>query len=398
MPARRARGRRRRELQRELVAVSRQAATRRQRQLFTSVSAALAVSIALTIFALAQRSNAIDQRNTALARELGAQAQRNYDSDPELSVLLAAEGVRAKGGTESEDVLRTALVRSRVRARDDVGSPVVSVAIAPRDELYVASTFGRRAYVYELDSGRRLASFSTHTYGAAAVWDPKGGRLAVGGSDGIARVFEPRTGATVAQLRTGHDAATSVAWSPDAKLLAVGAVDTAGEDVATRQTGGVAQVWDVASQRLVATLRGHVRGVNALAWTADGRLLVTVGADPRVRVWNARTWTLRGTLAHARDDHVVAVLAPAFGTDYVVTSASIRGDVGELRVQPSDADRVGTRLWNAAHRLTRARVQKLDRPGGDRRAGHPARVRRARQRDRGLRRRGAQATARAHRP
>jgi hypothetical protein len=188
-------------LQRELVMVSRQAATRRQRQLFVGVSGALVVSILLSIFALVQRSHAIDQRKTALARELGAQAQRNYDSDPELSLLLAAEGVQTKAGAESEDVLRTALVRSRVRTRDDVGSPIESVDVSPDDELYVGSTSDQRAYVYDMHTSRRVAAFRTHTYGGVVAWDPKSRRIAVGGNDGVARVVRARTGKSLAELR-----------------------------------------------------------------------------------------------------------------------------------------------------------------------------------------------------
>jgi WD40 repeat protein len=342
-------------LQRELVMVSRQAATRRQRQLFAGVSVALVVAVVLSIVALVQRSSAIDQKHTAFARELGAQAQRNFDVDPELSVLLAAEGVRAKDGAASEDVLRTALVRSGVRARHDLGSPIVSLDISPNDKMYVASTFDERGYVYDMDTNKRLATFKTRTYGAPVVWDPDGRRVAVAGKDGVARVFDARTGRAVAQLKTGHVVAPTVAWSPNGKLLAVAADDTTGTGVDTRQTGGVAQVWNVASKRVVATLRGHVRGVNALAWTPDGRLLVTGGSDPSVRVWNAGSWTLRRTLSHAKDDYIGAIQAPAFASDLVVTSASIRKEIGDLRLTPADASRVGTRLWNVrTGRLVRA--------------------------------------------
>ena len=334
------------QLQSEFLIASRQASTRRQRQLFAGVLAALAVSVALTVFALAQRSAAIDQRNTALSRELGAQAERSSARDPELAVLLAAEGVKAKASTESEDTLRTALVRSRVRARHDLGARVDTVDVSPDNALYVASTSGRRGFVYELGTGKRLSTFDTHTLGADVVWDSASRRVAVGGNDGTARVFDARTGRAVAELATGHDVVTSVAWSPDARRLAVSADDAAGSGVDTRVTRGVAQVWDVAAKRKVATLGGHDRGVSALAWTGDGTALLTGGFDARVRVWRARGWTLRRTLRHAADDYIAEIHTPLQGS-VVVTEAGPSGPVTfESVAAGKDTDRVGTRVWD----------------------------------------------------
>jgi WD40 repeat protein len=335
-------------LQSEFLVASRQAASRRQRRLVAAVSVALAVSVLLTIFALVQRSAAIDQRNTALSRELGAQAERSYARDPELAILLAAEGVKAQASAESEDTLRTALVRSRVRARHDLGAPVESVDVSPDNELYVVSTSDQRGFVYALATSKRVATFATHTLGADVVWDPASRRVAVGGNDGVARVFDARTGRAAAQLETGHDVVTSVAWSPDSRRLAVTADDTAGSGVATRLTGGVAQVWDVASKRKVATLGGHPRGVSALAWTGDGKLLLTGGYDPAVRVWRADGWTLRTTLRHADDDYVGKIHTPALGSGVAATETAPRGPVTLESVASGgkNADRVGTRVWD----------------------------------------------------
>lgn len=332
-------------LQSAFLASSRQASTRRQRQLFAGVVVALAVSVLLTIFALVQRSAAIDQRNTALSRELGAQAERSYERDPELSVLLASEAVKAKAGAESEETLRTALVRSRLRARHALGAPIVSADISPDNALYAVSTQAKRGYVYDLATSRRVATFATRTLGSAVVWDASSRRLAVGGSDGVARVFEARTGRVLARLRTGHDAVLAVAWSPDARRLAVAAGDTEGEGIATRTTGGAAQVWDVAAARKLATLPGP-GGVAALAWTADGKTLLTGGFDPDVRVWRASDWRLRARLRHAADDAVQKIHAPALATGVVVTESVPAGEVTLDRASGDLAERVGVRLWD----------------------------------------------------
>ncbi len=334
-------------LKTELFLVSsRQAASRRQRQLFAAVSVALAVSVLLSIFALVQRSSAIDQRNTALSRELGAQAERSYARDPELAVLLAVEGVEAKASAESEDTLRTALVRSRVRARHALGSPIDSADISPDNKLYAVSTSKRRGVVYDLATSKRLATFDTHTLGADLAWDPSSRRVAVGGNDGVARIFTARDGRLLAGLRTGHDAVAAVAWSPDGRRLAVGAADLTGSGAAVRASGGAGQIWDVASRRKVATLTGHPRGVTEVAWSADGRSVLTGGEDPGVRVWRAGRWTVRATLRHAADDVVTGIELPALNSDVVVTAAAIGGELDFERTGRGLLGRVGTRLWD----------------------------------------------------
>ncbi|MFE7929455.1 WD40 repeat domain-containing protein [Streptomyces sp. NPDC057456] len=66
----------------------------------------------------------------------------------------------------------------------------------------------------------------------------------------------------------------SVAFSPDGALLA-----SAGADRTVRP-------WDVATRRLLATLTGHSDFVNDVAFSPDGRTLASAGDDLTVRLWN----------------------------------------------------------------------------------------------------------------
>ena len=71
-----------------------------------------------------------------------------------------------------------------------------------------------------------------------------------------------------------------VAFSPDGKTLAT----------ASREpVGGNLYLWDVASGKLLATLRGHSAAVQAVAFSPDGRTLASGGSDQTVRLWNVET-------------------------------------------------------------------------------------------------------------
>src|SRR5205823_9752015 len=57
---------------------------------------------------------------------------------------------------------------------------------------------------------------------------------------------------------------------------------------------GQIKLWDVATGKELATLRGHARGAGSLAFSPDGRFLASCGtavsyAPPEVKLWDV-TW------------------------------------------------------------------------------------------------------------
>jgi serine/threonine protein kinase/WD40 repeat protein/tetratricopeptide (TPR) repeat protein len=66
-------------------------------------------------------------------------------------------------------------------------------------------------------------------------------------------------------------------------------------------------LWNVAQEKLVATLK-HEHHVHDVAFSADGRTLVTSSQDQTARIWDAETGTLRGIpLQHPEPVHGIAI-------------------------------------------------------------------------------------------
>jgi WD40 repeat protein len=118
--------------------------------------------------------------------------------------------------------------------------------------------------------------------------------LAAGGSDGVVRLWDYRTGSLLAVLEGHTDYVRSVAFSPDNRLLASGSDD------------GTIKLWDVEEVRLLRTLRGHTDYVRSVAFSDDGTVLISGSDDGTVRVWDMGTYdTIR--IIEAHEGYVLSV-------------------------------------------------------------------------------------------
>jgi WD40 repeat protein len=119
----------------------------------------------------------------------------------------------------------------------------------------------------------------------------------------------------------------ALAFSPDGKLLA-----TSGRE-------GIGRLWDVATWQERASLKGHEGEILAVAFAPDGKTLATGSSDKTVKLWSTATGRLLLTLL----GHTDAVKSVAFTPD------------GRTLATMSSNE---TKLWQAA---TAAEVAARDR-------------------------------------
>ncbi|WP_393058203.1 WD40 repeat domain-containing serine/threonine protein kinase [Streptomyces sp. LN549] len=174
------------------------------------------------------------------------------------------------------------------------------------------------------------------------AFSPDGALLAIGGESGTVQLWDPATRRAVGSpLTEGSSDIGTVVFSPDGALLAAGSDD------------GAVRLWDPFTGRLVrgpltlppieqqATPRrtrwrlrsqprprlAHTNCVNSVAFSPDGSLLATAGADGAVRLWDPSTGLLvREPMV---DDHF-AVCDVAFSPDGSVIATGI--DEGAVRL------------------------------------------------------------------
>ena len=106
---------------------------------------------------------------------------------------------------------------------------------------------------------------------------------------------------------TGHeDVIKSVAFSPDGKYVLTGSADT------------TIKLWEAANGKEVHTLRGHDGEISSVVFSPNGKYILSGGADSTAKLWDVATGqeirTLRG--------HIEEVFSVAFSPDgkYILTA------------------------------------------------------------------------------
>ena len=128
------------------------------------------------------------------------------------------------------------------------------------------------------------------------------------------RTWDMTSGHELPHLQ-GHTASIhAVAFSPNGKLLVSGSEDS------------TVKLWMFPVGTQVATLRGHKAGVLAAVFSPVGNLLASAGLDESVRVWDLATQSVRWVLS----GHAGPVFALAFSPDGRTLSSA--GKDGLLKV------------------------------------------------------------------
>ncbi len=159
-------------------------------------------------------------------------------------------------------------------------SLVEAMAYSPDGKTLATGSF-QELTLWDTDTGKpkaRVTGFADRV--VAIAYAPDGKTFATGGGapteDGEVKLFDA-AGKLITEVKNAHsDQVFGVCFSPDGKLLASGGADK------------FVKVFEVPAGKLVKSFEGHTNHVLDVGWTADGKKVVSCGADAdkMVKVWD----------------------------------------------------------------------------------------------------------------
>jgi dipeptidyl aminopeptidase/acylaminoacyl peptidase len=172
--------------------------------------------------------------------------------------------------------------------------------------------------LWDLQSQKLLRTMRGHhdcIYSVA--FSPDGKILASGSYDKLIKLWDPASGKQLRTLKDHIDAVFAVAFSPDGKWLASGSQDNS------------VKIWDVATGERLYTLSDPVDGISTIAFSPSGKQIAAAGYDMHIYIWNLAQ--SGGTLAQSLIADEGSILQIAWSPDGkdIITSSSD----GSIRVR-----------------------------------------------------------------
>ena len=333
--------------------------------------AASTQAVAQQATAESERDRADQQSQLALSRQLALQALDLAGQQPGLALLLSLEADRL---TDTDDVKNALLGVFQTNANllgyfYGHSAPVTGVALSADGTVLASGDETGMIMLWDVATGQQLSQFSGHTGGITGLdFSADGKQLASSSLDGTARLWDISTslnagvasGAELARpeygdARSEFTKVLGIAFRRGGRTLRIiGCARQAGAsgecnllyvwqwDVAAGQrTGGLLYTGQIlpnlafrADEKMVAftiarrivlanvavgaleqtepTLLGHTGEITGLAFSPDGRLLVSGSLDETVRMWDVNR---RNQIGLPLTGHSGAVRSVAFSAD-----------------------------------------------------------------------------------
>lgn len=238
--------------------------------------------------------------------------------------LAAAADAAAIASASWDSTLRvTQLADGASRAFSGHQGNVNGVAFSPDGRTLLSAGYDASLRLWPLDGATPRIVRLNAPLNALAV--SSRGEVAAGGSDGSVFLLTPE-GELVATIAAADAPIIALAFSPD------------GAQLAAASPRGAVAILDVAQRRQAFTLNGPGLPVWSLAYTRDGRQLLTGGGDRIVRRWDARTGDHLGPVVIERGADVLAGLDGSRGADVFKACAVCH------TLTPGDGQRAGPSL------------------------------------------------------
>jgi len=204
----------------------------------------------------------------------GAEVELDRFSAPATSVALASSGAWVAAGSEDGTVRLTELASGRHRELESHAWRVTAFAFSSDDVWLASGCADHTVRLWRLEDGT-FRAFDAGGYGIEQAAFTRGDErtlITLSGDETELRRLDVETGKPLVPL-AGHQG----------KLLGF-SLSADGRRVLTFGADGATRVIDMADGE-GRTLAGHTQAIRGAGFAADGRMIVTLGYEGTVRVW-----------------------------------------------------------------------------------------------------------------
>jgi WD40 repeat protein len=279
------------DLQREYVFQSRKAADRQRRTTTSLAIGGVVVLAVLAVVAIVMAVRANQQAKISRAGELAAQTELLIEKNFQNSLLLGVESFREYDTTRSRNALfgTTNSSPHLVQFLSGHTNVISSIRVSPDGKKLASGSRDNTIILWDLETGQPIGRpLSKHTGWASSLSFSPDGKILASGScakvyfsqcvQGEITLWDVETYQPIGNPLVEHiSGISSVAFSPDGKTLVSGSDD------------GTIILWDMEMRQPIGKpLQGHTDQVSNVAFSPNGKILVS-GSWDSIILWNIET-------------------------------------------------------------------------------------------------------------
>ena len=235
-----------------------------------------------------------------------------------LCCVMSAQGMLAQAGPEDAAKPKPAPLPEGASFQTGPDPKLHHVAVSPDSKSIAVASGTGHVTIYDAATGKQTADIAAHETECFCVDFTQDGKAVISCSaDRTLKLWDIASGKPIRQFN-GHDGEVkAVACSPD------------GERVASADSAATIRVWKLSTAEELAAMTGHGDNmaspheavtIDALAFSPDGRIVVTEANDETARLWDV----IAGKQLRTLPLHDGSVAAVAISPDNTV-GASTRG-------------------------------------------------------------------------
>ncbi len=214
------------------------------------------------------------------------------NTDRVWNMTFNADGTRLFSAAQDGRIIawdvETGELLTEVAATDRIRGRISSIAVNPDSKWLATAHADGLIRLWDPGTLASIGELTGHEGGALSLAvHPGGDTLYSGGADGIVRQWQVDTETEAAVLWPGGQAVRELAIDPESGLLAAGSTDSH------------VRVWDVADAQLISDITTNIGWIEALDFDSGGAAVAVSGFGPLVQVFDPAS----GALRYAIEDH-----------------------------------------------------------------------------------------------